>query len=157
MADIYVRVNDTEIKLFARDSLAVHRALDVLAARAVVVMKAAAPVSKVQRVYASPGATVAGGTRYGGDFPLRPSGYLRSSIHAEKITGSDIWIGSRVSYAKFVDRGTPPHVIRSTGPWPLRNRATGQVFGPVVHHPGTQPTRFVEKAAEALRGSKVLL
>lgn len=42
-----------------------------------------------------------------------------------------------VDYALIVELGGRPHEIRSHGPYPLRNRETGQVFGPVVHHPGT--------------------
>lgn len=42
-------------------------------------MKVRAPVSPVYPVYARKGATVAGGRRLVGDFPLQPSGYLRSN------------------------------------------------------------------------------
>ena len=42
-----------------------------------------------------------------------------------------------VNYAAVVELGGRPHEIRSHGNYPLRNRATGQVFGMVVHHPGT--------------------
>ncbi len=38
----------------------------------------------------------------------------------------------------FVEVGTAPHVIRSKGDYPLRNAATGQVFGREVQHPGTE-------------------
>lgn len=46
----------------------------------------------------------------------------------------------------WAEVGTRPHIIRSTGPWPLRNRETGQVFGPVVHHPGTKATPHLRPA-----------
>ena len=46
----------------------------------------------------------------------------------------------------FVNQGTPAHIIRSKGAWPLRNKAKGQVFGLVVHHPGQQPNPFLEQA-----------
>ena len=56
-------------------------------------------------------------------------------------------IGSRgVDYAASVEMGSRPHVIRSHGPWPLRNRETGQVFGQVVHHPGTKAQPFMRPA-----------
>lgn len=51
-----------------------------------------------------------------------------------------------VPYAGFVVKGTAPHIIQSTGPWPLRNRETGQVFGPTVRHPGTKPNDFLSRA-----------
>ena len=55
-------------------------------------------------------------------------------------------ISVNVSYAAYVIHGTRPHVIRSRGPWPLRNRLTGQVFGPKVNHPGTKPNDFLQRA-----------
>lgn len=51
-----------------------------------------------------------------------------------------------VPYAGFVTRGTKPHIIRSKGPWPLRNPETGQVFGRVVRHPGTRPNDYLQRA-----------
>jgi hypothetical protein len=131
-------------------------------------MKYHCPVSPVFPTYAAPvpvGYSTgqvyqrrnAGLARYGGpersrrrllgDLPLRPSGYLRNSVHARRVAPGEILIGSAVSYAAYVNEGTRPHVIRSHGPWPLRNRATGQVFGPVVNHPGTPAFHFIENAA----------
>jgi hypothetical protein len=74
------------------------------------------------------------------------SGHLRSSVQAFR-QGDGIIIGPTADYARFVVEGTRPHIIRSHGPWPLRNRATGQVFGPEVHHPGTRANPFVSEAA----------
>lgn len=51
-----------------------------------------------------------------------------------------------VPYAGFVSGGTRPHIIRSKGPWPLRNKYTGQVFGRVVWHPGTRPNNYLDRA-----------
>lgn len=42
--------------------------------------------------------------------------------------------------------GSEPHIIRSTGNWSLRNRETGQVFGRLVHHPGTPAQPFMRPA-----------
>lgn len=126
-------------------------ALDVAAALVVNEMKRLCPVSKVQPVYATRGATVAGGRRYAGDFPLRPSGYLRSSIRAIRMPDGSVRIGPTADYGRYVNDGTPPHGIDSTGTWPLRNRATGQVFGPHVNHPGTTATRFVQNSVLVLR------
>ena len=57
-----------------------------------------------------------------------------------------------VPHAVFVVRGTRPHVIRSRGPWPLRNRVTGQVFGPRVSHPGSKPNNFLDVALRQMGG-----
>jgi hypothetical protein len=130
-------------------------ALDRVAAKLVVAMKKEAPVSKTYPVYSRKGATVPGGTRYAGDFPLRPSGYLRSSIHAFRLSDGSIIVGPTASYARYVVDGTLPHEIVSHGPWPLRNRATGQVFGRHVHHPGTLPNNFVARALHRVAGMPV--
>lgn len=132
---------------------AIAALLDHVAGILTVGQKRRCPVSPVFPVYASGGATVPGGTRYAGDFPLRPSGYLRSSIHAFRVNGGDILIGPTASYGAYVNDGTPPHLIESTGDWPLRNRATGQVFGRVVHHPGTRGVHFVEDSLDDVRGA----
>jgi hypothetical protein len=111
------------------------------------------PVSPVYPAYASGGVPVAGGTRYPGDFPLRASGYLRSSIRAVRQADGSIWIGPTADYGGYVNDGTPPHEIDSSGPWPLRNRATGRVFGRHVHHPGTRGAHFVERSLEDVAGA----
>lgn len=46
----------------------------------------------------------------------------------------------------FVIKGTKPHPIDSTGPWPLRNKKTGKVFGQHVNHPGYKGDDFLGKA-----------
>src|SRR5215471_14542850 len=144
-----------------------RRALFLLAGLAAAMMKAHIPVyaypvpagGSKGTTYQVPGAFGRGlalpkgpnvpRTRYPGDLPLRPSGYLRNSVRIEAIPGTlehggGYLIGPTAPYGKWVNNGTPPHIIRSTGPWPLRNRATGQVFGPVVHHPGTKGAHFIE-------------
>jgi hypothetical protein len=62
------------------------------------------------------------------------------------ITGLTATVSCDHPAATFVNQGTPPHIIRSHGSYPLRNKAKGQIFGPVVHHPGTQPNPFLEQA-----------
>jgi hypothetical protein len=156
----------------------VGRVLEVFAAQVQQAMKAACPVSPVMPVYAQPvplgsskgqayagrrigkGLAWPGGpdvsrTRYPGDLPLRPSGYLRSSIVRVRAPDGSWLIGPTAPYASYVNDGTPPHGIDSTGPWPLRNRASGQVFGPHVNHPGTAPAHFIERAAESIAGRRV--
>src|SRR5260370_26594576 len=180
MAAVKVVFDDAAIKLWSRElGAAPQRALDLLAGKVTIAMKAACPVSPVQPAYAYPvplgrskgttyqtpgrfgrGLALPKGpnvprTRYPGDLPLRPSGYLRSSIHAFPQPDGSIIIGPTAPYAAYVNNGTPPHEIHSTRPWPLRNRATGQVFGPMVHHPGTAAAHFVERAAESIAGTAV--
>ena len=57
----------------------------------------------------------------------------------------------------WVEYGTPPHEIVSHGSWPLRNRETGDVFGPVVWHPGTPAQPFMRPAAYRRRNPLLLL
>lgn len=94
------------------------------------------------------------------------TGALARSIHVRARTAGGTFTsatGAKVCsyevvaampYAAFVTHGTRPHIIRSTGPWPLRNRATGQVFGPVVRHPGAAPNDYLQRALRVgfLRG-----
>jgi hypothetical protein len=91
----------------------------------------------------------------------RPSGYGRSQIGWEIGTDSEglyVDVTSPATtpdgypYMYGVEVGTAAHIIRSKGPYPLRNRKTGQVFGPVVHHPGTDPQPYLRPALDDLRG-----
>lgn len=47
--------------------------------------------------------------------------------------------------------GADPHPIDSHGPWPLRNRETGQVFGQHVNHPGNPAQPFMRSALYRIR------
>lgn len=171
MGPIAVLWDNTALKLIGRTDPRARAGLDLLAAASVREMKRRCPVSAVQPVYASPvplgrstGPTYQGRglarprgparprIRYQGDLPLRPSGFLRNSIKAFRLADGSIIVGPTAPYSKFVNNDTRPHTIRSHGSWPLRNRATGQVFGPVVHHPGTRGAHFIEGAAQQLNG-----
>jgi hypothetical protein len=55
----------------------------------------------------------------------------------------------RASYAPFVEFGTGPHVIKAVNKRVLANVQTGQVFGPIVHHPGTKANPFMERIVAA--------
>jgi len=93
--------------------------------------------------------------RRAGDLPLNVSGRLRESVRAFRQRDGSVIIGPTADYARYVNDGTRPHIIRSHGPWPLRNRVTGQIFGRIVHHPGHQPgAHFIERTAEALGGAR---
>jgi len=174
MADITVQWDETGLRMLSERDPRVRAAMDRLAGECVNTMKRLAPVSPVYPVYAQPipvgrsrgqvyrgrGLARPGGPerprlRRAGDFPLQVSGRLRNSIYAERQSDESIIIGPHVSYALYVERDTRPHIIRSHGPWPLRNRATGQVFGPVVHHPGTRGQHFIERTAQSVDGKQI--
>jgi len=168
---VHVVWDDAAVKLYADQGDEPQAGLDLLAGELEVAMKAACPVSPVMPAYAYPvppgsssGNVYRGRglalpkppsvsrSRAAGDLPLRPSGFLRSSIRRFRMPDGSIIVGPTADYAEYVNNGTPPHGIDSTGPWPLRNRATGQVFGPHVNHPGTPATHFIERAAESIQG-----
>jgi hypothetical protein len=82
-----------------------------------------------------------------------PSGWLRSSIGWDlkrDPEGIHADVGTDVDYALYVEYGTKPHLITSHGNYPLRSR-TGQVFGKVVHHPGTKAQPFLRPSLDAIR------
>jgi hypothetical protein len=90
----------------------------------------------------------------------RPSGYGRSQIGWQIGTDSEglfVDISSPATtpngypYMWGVEVGTAAHIIRSHGPYPLRNRKTGQVFGREVHHPGTQAQPHLRPALDDIR------
>jgi hypothetical protein len=154
-----IRLNAAAIELLV-DAPSVRNAMSRVSAELVREMKRRCPVSHPPPVYAIEAARQEGRrhrrdktpspARFAGDFPLRPSGWLRSSIRAEPGPNGSILIGPHTRYAEYVIRGTPPHEITSHGPWPLRSRTTGQVFGRHVHHPGTRRQPFVYEAVQAV-------
>lgn len=149
MAETDIVFDDAAIRALARSPGALAM-LDQLAGRVVIGQKRRCPVAPV---YPVSGATAPGGTRHAGDFPLRPSGYMRTSVHAFREPDGSVIIGPTDPASKFVIEGTPAHEIRSTGPWPLRNRQTGAVFGPIVQHPGTPKQDFVTPSLEDIAGA----
>lgn len=155
VADVTIIFDDAAIRGVALDPR-VLAAMDGLGDRVLLKMKADCPVSPVQPVYATKGRTVPGGTRYAGDFPLRPSGYLRSSCRKWRMPDGSVIVGPTAPYGVYVNDGTPAHDIDSHGPWPLRNRATGQVFGPHVNHPGTRANPFIRNSLGAIAGAVVM-
>jgi hypothetical protein len=54
--------------------------------------------------------------------------------------------GPGLEYWADQEYGTDPHVIESTGKWPLRNKETGEVFGRVVNHPGNEAQPYLRPA-----------
>jgi hypothetical protein len=55
----------------------------------------------------------------------------------------------RASYAPYVEFGTAPHTIRPVNKRVLANANTGEIFGTIVHHPGTKPNPFMERIVAA--------
>lgn len=55
------------------------------------------------------------------------------------------------TYSRFVEFGTAPHVIEAKNKKVLANKATGQIFGKRVNHPGTKPNPYMERIVDASR------
>lgn len=71
----------------------------------------------------------------------RYPGQLRGIV---SVGGSGPLVASAPHW-RYVEYGTAPHWINSTGPWPLRDEY-GNVFGRRVWHPGTQANPFMRNA-----------
>ena len=70
------------------------------------------------------------------------TGRLRLSIDW-RTEGEDIEI-YMVDYAKYVEFGTPPHIIKPRNAKALHWKSGGQdIFATKVHHPGTRPQPFI--------------
>ena len=83
------------------------------------------------------------------------TGYLASTVYKE-VGETEAVVGVGASYAKFVVEGTAPHEIRPVNAHVLAfvNQYTNKlVFAPMVHHPGTKPNKFIEKAARDIEGA----
>lgn len=90
----------------------------------------------------------------------RPSGYMRSQIGWVIGTDAEGLYVDIISpattptgfpYGLGVEVGTAAHIIRSHGPYPLRNKR-GQVFGRQVNHPGTAAQPYLRPAMDDIRG-----
>jgi hypothetical protein len=80
------------------------------------------------------------------------TGYLASTVYKEVSGGKGV-VGAAASYAKFVVEGTAPHEIRPINGGVLAFEIAGKmIFTSVVHHPGTQPNPFLERAANEAHG-----
>lgn len=73
------------------------------------------------------------------------TGTLRNSITAVVTSDDEITI-TMVGYAKYVEFGTPPHVIRPKNAKSLHwKNGAKDVFAGEVHHPGTRPNPFIRR------------
>jgi len=78
-------------------------------------------------------------------------GDLRRSI-AERSAGLEGEVTVGASYGVFVASGTRPHLIRPVRARALRFVVDGEVvFSTLVHHPGTKPNPFVQRAADCVQ------
>lgn len=85
-----------------------------------------------------------------------PPGHLRDSIGQTPGVdghGPFVDVGTDVHYALAQELGAAPHVIRSHGPWPLRDKH-GRVFGREVHHPGNPPSPYLRPALDDIAGHR---
>jgi hypothetical protein len=51
----------------------------------------------------------------------------------------------KAQYAPYVEFGTAPHTITPVNARVLANAKTGDIFGTLVHHPGTKANPFMER------------
>jgi HK97 gp10 family phage protein len=79
-------------------------------------------------------------------------GNLRQLISSRMEGTSKAIVEARASYAAYVDQGTRPHIISVVSKKVLANKRTGQVFGRVVHHPGTRAQPFFTDAVKGNEG-----
>jgi hypothetical protein len=87
------------------------------------------------------------------------TGRLRASIRVERRSLFGLrqrWtIGSDVDYAQMVNDGTRPHIIRPKNAKALRFKVGGRtVYAKVVHHPGTRPRPFLDRALNEVARSR---
>lgn len=89
--------------------------------------------------------------------PNVDTGRLRSSIHWRLVSGANgifIEVGTTVSYARGLEFGNPPHVIRPRTRQALYWRGARHPVAR-VNHPGNRPLPFLVPALAAAHGSYV--
>ena len=74
-------------------------------------------------------------------------GNLRQSIRGYS-SGFKGVVAVGANYAIYVHEGTRPHIIRVRTKKVLANKRMGQIFGKVVHHPGTKANPFLQRAVD---------
>lgn len=86
-------------------------------------------------------------------------GNLRQSIRSQMIGTAKGMVEVGAEYGAYVEFGTRPHIIRVKNKKVLANRRTNQIFGRVVHHPGTKANPFFSrgiKATEEIFNSNIM-
>lgn len=80
----------------------------------------------------------------------RNAGQLRQKIRYDRRTTAGsvrLEYGTGVGYARYVVKGTSPHLIRAVAARALRFQGqSGIAFARVVHHPGTRANDFPARA-----------
>lgn len=79
-------------------------------------------------------------------------GNLRQSIKKRMTSQLSGIIEVLANYAVYVHEGTSPHIIRTRSAKVLASKKTNQVFGKVVHHPGTKARPFLQDAIDKNEG-----
>ncbi len=76
------------------------------------------------------------------------TGRLRNSIKV--IVYEEGLIIFMVDYGKFVEFGTPPHIIKPKDKEALKFKVKGgkPIFAKVVKHPGTRPNPFIRNTIQ---------
>jgi hypothetical protein len=82
----------------------------------------------------------------------RRTGKLASTI-VKEVSNEQASIEVLVPYAMYVVKGTRPHIIRPVNASVLAFQSPSgkMVFTRLVHHPGTKPNPWMEKAVEYAR------
>lgn len=87
--------------------------------------------------------------------PPHEGGELKASI-GNSMNGHDVIVEAEAPYSAYVELGTSPHPIDSTGPWSLWSPPTEQraarYYGQHVNHPGTAPEPYLRPALYQQRG-----
>ncbi len=80
------------------------------------------------------------------------TGFLRESVSGRE-TPKGFTVFASASYAKFVDEGTKPHMIRPVNGQALRwfGAFGNPIFARVVNHPGTKGVFFTRKTRDAVK------
>lgn len=78
-------------------------------------------------------------------------GNLRQSIKSAMVSILRGEVVANAKYAAYVEGGTRPHPIAVINKKVLANKRTGQIFGKLVHHPGTRANPFMARAIEKSR------
>jgi HK97 gp10 family phage protein len=79
-------------------------------------------------------------------------GNLRQSVKGSMTGVASGKVVVEVKYGVFVEEGTRPHIIRTKSKRVLANKADKQIFGTVVHHPGTKANPFFARGIDKSRG-----
>lgn len=82
-------------------------------------------------------------------------GNLRQSIHSYSKNKNTNVVTAGAKYAIFVHMGTRPHIINIRKKKVLADR-NGNIFGKVVHHPGTKANPFFTRAMKKINYPKIM-